>query len=140
MQDSELKKLLLQTCPLRPGQEERAWSALKEQIFKVKPARSMWSWLYYPTWRGLVVAGAALALIPITGNFLVGGFEPISFATADSQSPGIYATAFYSKSAQAQVVWLNGMAPATDKPTYLDPTTVISRKPASQPARDPNSL
>ena len=49
------------------------------------------------------------------------------FATADSQAPGIYATAFYSKPAQAQVVWLNGMEPATDQPTYLDPTTVVPR-------------
>jgi len=139
MQDSELKKVLLETCPVRPGQEERAWKALRDQIFQARP-RPMWSWLYYPSWRGLVVAAVALALVPITGNFLVGGFEPISFATADSQSPGIYATAFYSRSAQAQVVWLNGMEPATDRPTFLDPTTVLSRKTMTQPPRDPNSL
>jgi len=139
MQDSELKKLLLETCPVRPGQEARAWKALRDQVFQARP-RPMWSWLYYPTWRGLVVAAVALALIPITGDFFVGGFEPISFATADSQSPGIYATAFYSRPAQAQVVWLNGMEPATDRPTFLDPTTVLSRKTTTQPHRDPNSL
>ena len=65
-------------------------------------------------------------------------------ATADSQSPGIYATAFYSRSANAQVVWLNGMEPASDKPTYLDPTTVVGEAPhaeQSQPSTgDPNSL
>jgi hypothetical protein len=139
MHDRELKKLLLETCPVRPGQEGRAWSALQDRLYQAKPARSGWSWLYYPTWRGLVVAAVALALIPITDNFLVG--QPIALATADSQSPGIYATAFYSRSAQAQVVWLNGMDPATDKPTYLDPTTVVSRTTETpHPSGDPNSL
>jgi hypothetical protein len=144
MQDSELRKLLLDTCPVRPGQEARAWSALREQLYgekssRVSSARVNWAWLYLPSWRGLVVAAVALALIPIMGNIFVTNLAPHSFATADSQAPGIYATAFYSKPAQAQVVWLNGMEPATDKPTYLDPTTVLPRK-ASQPARDPNSL
>jgi hypothetical protein len=142
MHDSELKKLLLETCPVRPGQESRAWSALGDRLFRVKQTRSGWSWLYYPTWRGLAVAVVALVLIPIGGNFLVNGLEPISLATADSQSPGIYATAFFSRPAQAQVVWLNGMDPATDKPTYLDPTTVIAgtTETAPQPKGDPNSL
>ena|ERR1700691_2722038 len=139
MHDSELKKLLLETCPVRPGQESRAWSALRDRLYQAKPARSGWSWLYYPTWRGLAVAAVALVLIPIVGDFIVG--RPISLATADSQSPGIYATSFYSRSAQAQVVWLNGMDPATDKPTYLDPTTVVSRaSEISRPVGDPNSL
>jgi hypothetical protein len=135
MHDRELKKLLLETCPIRPGQEGRAWSVLREQIYGGQQERSAWRWLYYPTWRGLAVAVVALALIPIAGDFVAGVLKPISLATADSQSPGIYATAFYSRPAQAQVVWLNGMDPATDKPTYLDPTTVIAGA-----AGDPNSL
>jgi hypothetical protein len=139
MQDKELKKLLLETCPIRPGQESRAWAALREELYGAASRHSAWSWLYLPSWRGLVVAGVALALITILGDFFMVGFQPVSFATADSQAPGIYATAFYSKSAQAQVVWLNGLEPATDKPTYLDPTTVVPRK-TSLPARDPNSL
>ena len=132
MHASELKKLLVETCPVRPGQESRAWSALKDRLDHARQARSGWNWLYYPTWRGLAVAAVALALISITGAFVLGRLEPVSLATADSQSPGIYATAFYSRPAQAQVVWLTGMDPASDKPTYLDPTTVI--------AGDPNSL
>jgi len=132
MQDSELKKLLLETCPVRPGQESRAWAVLRDRLQHPKQAPSGWNWLYYPTWRGLSVAIVALALVPIMGNFLVGRWNPVALVTADSQSPGVYATAFYSRSAQAQVVWLNGMEPATDKPTYLDPTTVIKS--------DPNSL
>ena len=141
MEDKELKKLLLETCPVRPGQEERAWNALREQLYGPGAERSAWRWLFVPTWRGLAVAAAMLALVPIAGHYLLGGFEPVSFATADSQAPGIYATAFYSKSAQAQVVWLNGMEPATDRPTYLQPTTVLPRKaPASTPTHDPNSL
>ena len=142
MEDRELKKLLLETCPVRPGQEARAWEALRGRLYPTKAERSAWSWLFVPTWRGFAVAAFALALIPIMGDFFVGGIEPVSFATADSQVPGVYATAFYSKPAQAQVVWLNGMEPATDKPTYLDPTTtIVHRKPeSSQPARDPNSL
>jgi hypothetical protein len=139
MQDQELKKLLLETCPIRPGQESRAWAALREELYGTATRQSAWGWLYLPSWRGLVVGCVALALIPLLGNMLFTGFAPISFATADSQAPGIYATAFYSKSAQAQVVWLNGMEPATDKPTYLDPTTVVPKKSAP-PARDPNTL
>jgi len=141
MNDSELKKLLLETCPVRPGQESRAWSALREQLSHAGQTHSGWSWLYYPTWRGLALAAVALTLIPILGNFVAGRLEPVALATADSQSPGIYATAFYSRSAQAQVVWLNGMDPATDKPTYLDPTTVVAGETETpQPAGDPNSL
>jgi hypothetical protein len=144
MQDSELKKILLETCPVRPGQEARAWAALKDRLNKeglsAQPG-SAWSWIFYPTWRGLAVALVALALVPFAGNFIWAQFQPKAFATADSQSPGIYATAFYSRSANAQVVWLNGMEPASDKPTYLDPTTVLGQK--SEPATtvgDPNSL
>jgi len=141
MDDRELKKLLLETCPVRPGQESRAWSALREQLYQAKPARSGWSGLYSPAWRGLAMAGAALVLIAFVGNFAVGNWEPVALATADSQSPGIYATAFYSRSAQAQVVWLNGMEPASDQPTYLDPTTVVSGTTETQrPSGDPNSL
>ncbi|MCE0523581.1 MAG: hypothetical protein LV480_11795 [Methylacidiphilales bacterium] len=115
--------------------------ALRDRLHYTTEARSGWSWLYYPTWRGLAIAAVALVLVPIAGSFVLGWMQPVSLATADSQSPGVYATSFYSRSAQAQVVWLNGMDPATDKPTYLDPTTVVSGKSkAAQPARDPNSL
>lgn len=141
MQDRELKKLLLETCPVRPGQEARAWTALREQLYGADAKKSDWKWLYVPTWRGftvstVVTAGFAALLVAYISGFEAGS---IGSATADSQAPGIYATAFYSKPAQAQVVWLNGMEPATDRPTYLDPTTVVPKK-ASQPARDPNSL
>jgi len=138
MHDSELKKLLLETCPVRPGQEGRAWSDLREKLYN-KSRRSAWSWLYYPTWRGFVVASVALALTAGMGGFFLG--KSTSLATADSQSPGIYATSFYSRPAGAQVVWLNGMDPASDKPTYLDPTTVVTRPKATPPPTgDPNSL
>jgi hypothetical protein len=135
MHDRELKKLLLETCPVRPGQESRAWLALRDRLEQAKRPHPAWGWLYYPTWRGLAVAAVALALIPLAGNFVIAHFGSVSLATADSQSPGIYATAFYSRSAKAQVVWLNGMEPATDKLTYLDPTTVITGSTG-----DPNSL
>jgi len=140
MQDSELKKLLLETCPIRPGQESRAWTALRDRLQGANPADARLAWLYFPTWRGLGLALVVLALIPIMGDFMATSMKPISLATVDSQSPGIYATAFYSQTAQAQVVWLNGMDPATDKPTYLDPTTVVAGADASSPAGDPNSL
>lgn len=132
MHDKELKKNLLETCPVRPGQENRAWLALRDRLYSARQQRSGWGWLYQPMWRGVAVAVVALVLILILDDFVVGKLEPVALATADSQLPGIYATAFYSRSAEAQVVWLNGMDPATDKPTYLDPTTVI--------ASDPNSL
>jgi hypothetical protein len=80
-----------------------------------------------------------LAFIPVAGYILTG--QPMVVITADSQSPGIYATTFYSRPAQAQVVWLNGMEPASDKPTYLDPTTqVAGDKENPPPTGDPNSL
>jgi len=140
MHDHELKKLLEETHPVRPGQEERAWNALKARL----AARSRWSWLYVPTWRGAAVAFTAVAALAILGNLIVAlrPYAP-SLLSADSQAPGIYATAFYSKSAHAQVVWLTGMEPASDRPTYLDPTSAIPEKPASktsQSADDPNSL
>jgi hypothetical protein len=134
MPDRELKILLLETCPVRPGQEERAWSALKAR-FSANPVPAAWYWLFYPTWRGLTVAVLAIVFIPVMADYAGFSLRPESLATADSQLPGVYATSFYSRSAQAQVVWLNGMEPATDKPTYLDPTSVVSA-----PKGDPNSF
>lgn len=134
MQDSELKKLLQETCPVRPGQEERAWLALKEKLNAAPQTSGSW----IPTWR---IAGslAAFTLVVAALSFFV-GFESKALATAHSQSPGIYATAFYSRAADAQVVWLNGMEPASDRPTYLDPTTEVGQRPAPGSAQDPNSL
>jgi len=139
MQDSELKKLLLETCPVRPGQEERAWKALQLRM-NAQPV-SRWSWLYMPTWRGAGVAFATVCALLFVGNSVLTSYQPVSFASADSEAPGIYATSFYSHSAKAQVVWLNGLAPASDKPTYLDPTTVISPSQGQgKSGSDPNSL
>jgi hypothetical protein len=139
MQDSELKSLLLETCPVRPGQESRAWSALRGHLYQNGQPHEGWR-RFYPIWRGPAAVAAGLGLIFVVGIFAFSRVAPISVATADSQSPGIYATSFYSNSAQAQVVWLNGMEPATDKLTYLDPTTVIAGTDAASPTRDPNSL
>lgn len=140
MQDSELKQLLLQTHPVRPGQEERAWKALQARL--AAPASRGWSWLYLPGWHATVAAVTALVLVAFVGSYL--GYQParLTYLSADSQAPGIYATAFYSKPAGAQVVWLNGLEPATDKPTYLDPTTDPSHQSSKSgsPAGDPNSL
>jgi hypothetical protein len=141
MHDSELKKLLLETCPVRPGQEDRAWKTLQQRLYGSQSQRSRWSWLYAPTWRGAGVAFAVICVLGLMGNSVLNSFQPISFASADSEAPGIYATSFYSHSAKAQVVWLNGLAPATDKPTYLDPTTVLTPNPEpSKGTGDPNSL
>jgi hypothetical protein len=136
MNDLELKDLLLSTCPVLPGQEARAWSELQGRL---SPRRA--SSLFAAPWRSF--AYGALALLLVAAVFDLGlSMRPsrhaISFA--DSQSPGIYATAFYSTKAQAQVVWLNGMEPASDRPTYLDPTTVTSPKAAARPGHHPDSL
>ena len=141
MLDSELKKILLETCPVRPGQENRAWAMLRERLY-ARPVPSGWRSLLLPTWRNGAFAGLAFGLVAgAVISFMVTSQSQI-FATADSQAPGIYATSFYSKSAQAQVVWLNGMEPASDKPTFLEKTGQVTTPPAntSAPAGDPNSL
>ena len=135
MNDLQLKELLLETCPVRPGQEGRAWMALKDRLGA--PAASPATSFFLRASRGL--AFAALAILLALGIFALGvTMRPAhhGLAFADSQVPGIYATSFYSHSAQAQVVWLNGMDPVSDKLTYLDPTTRIKSGPTddSQPA------
>lgn len=141
MQDSELKKLLMETCPIRPGQEDRAWMALRSRLYGAQAMSAPWAWLYFPTWRGASLALVAVGVALLVGNSVISSLSPISFASTRSEAPGIYATSFYSKSAQAQVIWLNGLDPATDQPTYLDPTTKIGNPDGTtRPAGDPNSL
>jgi anti-sigma-K factor RskA len=139
MHDSELKKLLIETCPIRPGQEERAWTATRDRLFAARPSK--WAWLYLPSWRGAAVAAVALLAVATVGDMIALHNQHLAFVSARSQAPGIYATSFYSSSAQAQVVWLNGMDPASDKPSYLDPTTSIpAASQNSKSSADPNSL
>ena len=141
MEDRELRKLLLETCPVRPGQEARAWAALSERL-SAKPAVTGWRSLLLPTWRNGAFAGVAFGLVVGAVVSFVVTSQARILATADSQAPGIYATSFYSKPAQAQVVWLNGMEPASDKPTFLEKTGRVANPPqnTSAPAGDPNSL
>jgi hypothetical protein len=137
MNDLELKDLLLTTCPVRPGQEGRAWLALKEKL--MTPRQSLFRTLFFTSWR--TVGYAAMAIVLAAAIFDLGMMmRPAhrGLVFADSQVPGIYATSFYSHSAQAQVVWLNGMDPATDRPTYLDPTTVI--KTTAHTSKSPDRL
>ena len=141
MEDRELRKLLLETCPVRPGQEDRAWAALRERL-NARTAPSGWSSLLLPTWRSGALTGVAFGLVVGAVVSFVVTSQVRLFATANSQAPGIYATSFYSQSAKAQVVWLNGMEPASDKPTFLEKTGQVTTPPANNtaPAGDPNSL
>ncbi len=113
MQDSELKRLLQETCPIRPGQETRAWSDLREQLYGAKLGRSSWSWV--PAWRVSALAFSGLVALFVAGEMAWHERTP-ALPLVASSAPNIYATSFYSKTAQAQVVWLNGLEPATDKP------------------------
>jgi hypothetical protein len=138
MNDLELKNLLLDSCSIRPGQEARAWAALKDRLAPT-PRRTGF---FLAAWRPMAYSALAL-LLALTIFDLGMSMRPSRHALvfADSQSPGIYATSFYSNSAQAQVVWLNGMEPASDKPTYLDPTTVVSiNYHTGTPSAPPDSL
>jgi hypothetical protein len=140
MHDSQLKKLLLETHPIRPGQEERAWARLKDRLSVAGQLRSI---SIFISWPSTVAVCLLIAFTIIAGDFMVMRPYPGSFASAASESPGIYATAFYSHTAQAQVVWLNGLGAASDKLTYLDPTMVITDttdSTSSPPVGDPNSL
>jgi hypothetical protein len=139
MNDQELKNLLIETCPVLPGQEERAWASLRSRL--ASPARKpLAAWLFLPFWRP--VAYMAFGFVVAMALFDLGAIRPVrpALVFADSQAPGIYATSFYSHSAQAQVVWLNGMDPATDRPTYLDPTTPVHPSAEARPVRTPTSL
>jgi hypothetical protein len=140
MHDSELKKLLIETHPIRPGQEERAWSQLRDRSSFAGQLRSI---SIYASWRSALTVCSLIVFTMIVGDFAAMRSYSTSFASAASQVPGIYATAFYSHTAHAQVIWLNGLEPASDKLTYLDPTTVIAGaadSTAPQPAGDPNGL
>ena len=139
MNDLELKNLLLETCPVLPGQEARAWASLRPRL--APPARKpVPAWLFLPFWRP--VAYMAFGFAVAVALIYLGAMRPTrpALVFADSQAPGIYATSFYSHSAQAQVVWLNGMDPATDRPTYLDPTTPVHPSAQAKPTRTPTSL
>ncbi|HUB68742.1 MAG TPA: hypothetical protein VL981_14760 [Candidatus Methylacidiphilales bacterium] len=139
MHDHELKKLLEESYPVRPGQEERAWKALQMRL--VAPPRRRWDGFSIPAWSGAIVTIAILAVLAVFGSLLIPlkSYVP-RFVSADSRAPGIYATAFYSKTARAQVVWLNGMEPASDRLTYLDPTSAIPASKSAEAIGDPNSL
>jgi hypothetical protein len=127
MNDQQLKTTLLEACPVLPGQEARAWSLLQERM--QKPA------FFSLAWRPLLAGAAAVACaIALATHFDGPAIMPVS---ASSQSPGIFATAFYSRGAHAQVVWLNGMDPATDGPTYMDPTSQLDESAAK---KSPDSL
>jgi hypothetical protein len=107
MNDHDLKTTLQETCPVLPGQEARAWGLLNERL--QKPAHAFPSWL---TSRSALACGACVAVLAVLAAHLATpAIPPVSAA---SQAPGIFATAFYSQGAHAQVVWLNGMDPATD--------------------------
>jgi hypothetical protein len=128
MNDLEIKQALLETCPVRPGQEARAWDSFQNRL-QGKPSRFP-LFLRVP-W--LIPCGGAAALVLFA---LVFDSPSVAPASATSQSPGIFATAFYSQSAKAQVVWLNGMDPATDRPTYMDPTTKVDPDSENAPNAD----
>jgi hypothetical protein len=126
MNDQQLKSTLLETFPVLPGQEARAWNLLQERLRK--PAFSL-------AWRPLLTGAAAVACtVALVVHFDAPAIAPVS---ASSQSPGIFATAFYSQGAHAQVVWINGMDPATDGPTYMDPTSKVDE---SATDKTPDSL
>ena len=108
MNDLELSHLLQQSNPVLPGQEARAWKHLQDRL--ARPARLRW--------QPFLAAGAAFAaVLVVAARLAMPTIAPVSTA---SQSPGIFATAFYSQPAHAQVVWLNGLEPAGDGPTYMD--------------------
>jgi hypothetical protein len=117
MNDAELKQLLAETHQVGPGHEARQWARFQARLFAdAQPAQRR-----LPTW-AFAGAGVAALVLAFTWFALPGHIPMVS---AQSQAPGIFATAFYSPAAQAQVVWLNGVDPASDAPSYLDPTSVL---------------
>lgn len=131
MNDNDLKALLQETSPALPGQEARAWGLLSERL--QKPARGTFVRL---TWQSVLACGAGVAVLAVVAvQMAKPAMQPVS---ASSQAPGIFATAFYSQGAHAQVVWLNGMEPATDGPTYMDPTSKVDER--SSATKSPDSL
>ncbi len=129
MNDQELKSILQETHPVLPGQEARAWTLLQERLSGPASQPLL-------AWRPLgALATGIAALVLITSYASAPTAAQVS---ASSQSPGIFASAFYSQPAHAQVVWLNGMEPAKDGPTYMDRTGKIGDDAAS--SSSPGSL
>jgi len=134
MKDSELRKLLIETCPVRPGQEDRAWSVLRERLFDQPVVVSPPFWKRLFDWPVLTASMAVAACLLFIGYNVIESSRPGQPApldealnTAKGDAPGVYATCYYSAPAHAQVVWLKGLDPIGDQqPTYLDPTTVIT--------------
>jgi hypothetical protein len=140
MDDSQIKNLLLETCPIRPGQEARAWTALRDRLYQT-PAPSPWRRFFSPYWRGVYAGATLVCALLFLANTAASWLYPVSLASANSETPGVYATSFYSHSAGAQVVWLNGLGAASDQPTYLDPTTPVHRTAkTAHPSGDQGSL
>jgi hypothetical protein len=126
MNDQQLKSMLSETFPVLPGQEARAWSLLQERL--QKPS-------FLLAWRPFLTGAAAVACtVVLVVHLDAPAIAPVS---ASSQSPGIFATAFYSENAHAQVVWIDGMDAATDGPTYMDPTSKVDQSAAD---KTPDSL
>ncbi len=83
MHDSELKNLLLETHPVRPGQEERAWTQLKDRLSFAGQLRSVSIFISWPS----TVTACLLVLFTImAGSFMATRPYPASFASAASQS------------------------------------------------------
>ena len=131
MKDSELKNLLSETCPVRPGQEDRAWAALRARLYD-QPVTSIPFWRRLFDWRVVSVSLLVAACLMVVGYNVIDGSRSVAsldlaLNTAKGEVPGVLATCYYSAPARAQVVWLNGLDPLGDaQPTYLDPTTVIT--------------
>jgi hypothetical protein len=127
MNDTELKSALTETWPIRPGQESRAWGSLQARLQGDDRHSSL-----LVTWPRLLALGSLAGCLMLIA--FEAGSPEVTPLSAASQSPGIFATAFYSQPAKAQVVWLNGMDPATDGPTYMDPTTKVDVDSAPAPS------
>jgi|SRR5579871_5935882 len=127
MDDTELKAILEETHPVLPGQEARAYLRLQERMGRrVFGAPLGWRW------PSLVGAGAAFALLVLVA--IQSASPPVEPISASSQIPGVFATAFYSQKAKAQVVWLDGLEPAhADGPTYLDRSGQLDERTTKQP-------
>jgi hypothetical protein len=94
--------------------QQAGWIGVRERLFSGAPAHGQMPDSFLG-WKRLITAAAVVFLVVWLA------MPPVTFGEPDvqvasyqgTQEAGIYATAFYSKEAGADVVWISGLSVST---------------------------